>query len=163
LNPQKVSGVCGRLLCCLSYENEQYRQMKAIMPRLGQPIQTPAGPGMVVAMQILRETITVRLEDENREEVFPADQLGFGSPRPAATDTTPVAAPDSPTFGQPVGLADLSPPDAVQVPVDEPESERDAEPDGTGSTTAERSAARSRSRRRRRRGNRSGGAPNNQA
>jgi cell fate regulator YaaT (PSP1 superfamily) len=43
LNPAKVSGVCGRLLCCLSYENDQYRQMKAVMPKLGQTIETPGG------------------------------------------------------------------------------------------------------------------------
>ena len=67
LNPSKVSGVCGRLLCCLSYENEQYRQMKAVMPKLGQEIETPAGVGQVISMQLLKELVTVRLEDEHAE------------------------------------------------------------------------------------------------
>ena len=56
LNPAKVSGVCGRLLCCLSYENEQYRQMKAVMPKLGQSIETPGGMGQVVSMQLLKNS-----------------------------------------------------------------------------------------------------------
>jgi cell fate regulator YaaT (PSP1 superfamily) len=84
LNPGKVSGVCGRLLCCLSYENEQYKQMKAIMPRLGQTVETPAGPGMVVSMQVLKETITVRLAADNSEAVFTSADLGFRKPEPVA-------------------------------------------------------------------------------
>lgn len=95
LNPQKVSGVCGRLLCCLSYENEQYKQMKAIMPRLGQRIETPQGPGMVVSLQILKELVTVRLDETGAEVVFPATELGFGrrepEPEPVHSVFTQVA------------------------------------------------------------------------
>jgi cell fate regulator YaaT (PSP1 superfamily) len=78
LNPSKVSGVCGRLLCCLSYENEQYKQAKAIMPRLGQTIETPRGPGLVISLQILKELVTIRLQDDNSEHVFAVAELGFG-------------------------------------------------------------------------------------
>ncbi len=78
LNPSKVSGVCGRLLCCLSYENEQYRQMKAVMPKLGQKTETPLGPGTVVSLQLLKGLVTVLLEAENHEQTFPARELGFG-------------------------------------------------------------------------------------
>ena len=78
LNPSKVSGVCGRLLCCLSYENDQYRQMKAVMPKLGQRIETPLGPGMVVSLQLLKGLTTVQLEVDNQEQTFPARDLGFG-------------------------------------------------------------------------------------
>ncbi len=77
LNPSKVSGVCGRLLCCLSYENEQYKQMKAVLPRLGQPIDTPAGPGMVVSLQVLKELVTVRLAADNSDVVFSSADLGL--------------------------------------------------------------------------------------
>ncbi|MGI8476629.1 MAG: PSP1 domain-containing protein [Thermomicrobiales bacterium] len=90
LNPGKVSGVCGRLLCCLSYENEQYRQMKAVMPRLGQTIETPAGPGMVVSMQILKELVTVRMAD-NTDQHFAAADLGFRKAEVAPP--TPISAP----------------------------------------------------------------------
>jgi cell fate regulator YaaT (PSP1 superfamily) len=93
LNPGKVSGVCGRLLCCLSYENEQYKQMKAIMPRLGQTVETPAGPGMVVSMQILKETITVRLAADNSEAVFTSVDLGFRKAEPTAPVPPPEPVP----------------------------------------------------------------------
>ncbi|MDP9366286.1 MAG: hypothetical protein M3Q10_19035, partial [Chloroflexota bacterium] len=97
LNPSKVSGVCGRLLCCLSYENEQYRQMKAVMPRLGQPIETPAGPGMVVSMQVLKELVTVRLAADNTDAVFSSADLGLGgrkAPAPARAVAPPIEDPD---------------------------------------------------------------------
>jgi hypothetical protein len=80
LNPGKVSGVCGRLLCCLSYENEQYKQMKAIMPKLGQPVTTPRGDGTVVALQILKDLVTVRLDGEQADAEFTAQELGFEAP-----------------------------------------------------------------------------------
>src|SRR5829696_867619 len=82
LNPSKVSGVCGRLLCCLSYENDQYRQMKAVMPKLGQAIETPGGMGQVVSVQLLKELVTVRLDGENVEATFRCDELGLGTARP---------------------------------------------------------------------------------
>src|SRR5215207_1866071 len=82
LNPAKVSGLCGRLLCCLSYENDQYRQMKAVMPKLGQAIETPGGMGQVVSMQLLKELVTVRLDGENVEATFRCDELGLGTARP---------------------------------------------------------------------------------
>ncbi|TXG87661.1 MAG: hypothetical protein E6R14_00895 [Thermomicrobiales bacterium] len=78
LNPSKVSGVCGRLLCCLSYENDQYRQMKAVMPKLGQKTETPLGMGTVVSLQLLKGLVTVLIENDNQEQTFPARELGFG-------------------------------------------------------------------------------------
>ena len=91
LNPSKVSGVCGRLLCCLSYENDQYRQMKAVMPKLGQVIETPEGMGQVVSMQLLKELVTVRLDGENVEATFRCDELGLGTARPMD-----IIAPEAP-------------------------------------------------------------------
>ena len=92
LNPAKVSGVCGRLLCCLSYENEQYRQMKAVMPKLGQAIETPGGMGQVISMQLLKELVTVRLEPDNVEATFRCDELGMGSARAQSSAIVDVAA-----------------------------------------------------------------------
>jgi cell fate regulator YaaT (PSP1 superfamily) len=77
LNPSKVSGVCGRLLCCLSYENDQYKLQKNLLPKLGQPVQTPMGDGMVVSLQVLRELVTVRYQDETPDQTFTASDLGF--------------------------------------------------------------------------------------
>jgi cell fate regulator YaaT (PSP1 superfamily) len=93
LNPAKVSGVCGRLLCCLSYENDQYRQMKAVMPKLGQAIDTPGGMGQVVSMQLLKELVTVRLDEENMEATFRCDELGLGAARNQASAVLDLAKP----------------------------------------------------------------------
>src|SRR5215212_770348 len=92
LNPAKVSGVCGRLLCCLSYENDQYRQMKAVMPKLGQEIETPGGIGQVVSIQLLKELVTVRLEGDNVEATFRSDELGLADSRPRVS-----VIPEAPT------------------------------------------------------------------
>jgi cell fate regulator YaaT (PSP1 superfamily) len=93
LNPSKVSGVCGRLLCCLSYENDQYRQIKAVMPKLGQAIETPGGMGQVISMQLLKELVTVRLEAENVEATYRCDELGLGAARPRESMVPEPAAP----------------------------------------------------------------------
>lgn len=96
LNPSKVSGVCGRLLCCLSYENEQYRQMKAMMPRLGQGIETPGGSGIVISLHLLKELVTVRLDDEGGEVTFRSDELGLQAPPAPAPRPEPVAVVEQP-------------------------------------------------------------------
>ena len=62
LNPMKTSGICGRLLCCLGYEYEQYRAMKEKMPRLRQEVSTDLGNAKVVSCNPLKETVTVELE-----------------------------------------------------------------------------------------------------
>lgn len=74
LNPSKNTGACGKLLCCLSYEDDFYREVRNTMPRLGQAVQTEHGAGYVRALNILRETTTVRLENGDDVEL-PADQL----------------------------------------------------------------------------------------
>ncbi|MBC8276180.1 MAG: stage 0 sporulation family protein [Chloroflexi bacterium] len=62
LNPMKTSGVCGRLLCCLNYEYEQYRAMKEKMPSLRQEVSTALGKAKVVSCNPLKETVTIELE-----------------------------------------------------------------------------------------------------
>jgi len=68
LNPKKISGICGRLLCCLTYEFETYLELAKDMPSLGKPCDTPAGQGKVVRQDILRQTITVALPDDTQFE-----------------------------------------------------------------------------------------------
>src|SRR5918997_3078514 len=65
LNPIKISGVCGRLLCCLSYEHEQYLDIKAELPPRGAWVRTAEGPGEVIAVIVVRETVTVELTNGN--------------------------------------------------------------------------------------------------
>ncbi len=62
LNPMKISGVCGRLMCCLSYEHEFYKQMKRKLPREGAAIHTEEGKGKVVASDPLKMTVTIELD-----------------------------------------------------------------------------------------------------
>jgi cell fate regulator YaaT (PSP1 superfamily) len=63
LNPMKISGICGRLLCCLAYESKEYAAMKTKMPQLKQEILTPWGKAKVISTNILKETVTVQLLD----------------------------------------------------------------------------------------------------
>jgi len=69
LNPMKISGSCGRLMCCLAYEGEQYRIMKAKMPKAGQRVSTHMGEATVVGSNPLKETVLVELESEATVEL----------------------------------------------------------------------------------------------
>lgn len=69
LNPMRISGVCGRLLCCLGYECEQYRAMKAKLPKEGQRVSVPMGIARVVGGNPLKETVLVELESGARVEL----------------------------------------------------------------------------------------------
>jgi cell fate regulator YaaT (PSP1 superfamily) len=64
LNPMKISGACGRLMCCLAYEGEQYRAMKAKMPKVGQRVTTRMGEATVTGNNPLKETVMVELDTE---------------------------------------------------------------------------------------------------
>jgi cell fate regulator YaaT (PSP1 superfamily) len=69
LNPMKISGACGRLMCCLAYEGEQYRDMKAKMPKIGQRISTRLGEATVVGHNPLKGTVMVELDSEATVEL----------------------------------------------------------------------------------------------
>ncbi|MDP2727931.1 MAG: stage 0 sporulation family protein [Dehalococcoidia bacterium] len=73
LNPMKISGLCGRLLCCLSYENEQYAEMKRNLPKVGEKVTTSSGPGKVASTNVLKETVYVELETGAFVEAAAAD------------------------------------------------------------------------------------------
>ncbi len=65
LNPTKISGVCGRLMCCLTFENETYKSLKRDMPKLGKKISLKEGSGKVVRQNVLKETVTIRMDDNS--------------------------------------------------------------------------------------------------
>ncbi|MFQ6016521.1 MAG: stage 0 sporulation family protein, partial [Anaerolineae bacterium] len=69
LSPMEVSGLCGRLRCCLAFENEYYRQVKEALPRLKEKVTTAYGPGHITAVNVLKETVSVKLENEITIEV----------------------------------------------------------------------------------------------
>ncbi len=76
LNPTKISGVCGRLMCCLKYENDIYVQLRKGMPDVGERIKTPDGIGVVTESNILESKVKVRLvvdekTDDKQEKLSP--------------------------------------------------------------------------------------------
>lgn len=73
LNPANISGVCGRLLCCLSFENQQYKEMKQMLPHTGTTVVSPLGRGKVVAGNAIKETVAIQLDSGAVVEVALAD------------------------------------------------------------------------------------------
>ncbi len=69
LNPSKINGLCGRLLCCLQYEDENYLECSKGMPNLGDEVNTPSGKGTVVNVDILNRKCKV-LVGSNKEEII---------------------------------------------------------------------------------------------
>ena len=64
LNPTKINGSCGRLLCCLSYENDTYTYLKKDMPKIGMVADTPEGMGKVVSIDVFKKTYKVDLKEK---------------------------------------------------------------------------------------------------
>ena len=64
LNPGKISGLCGRLMCCLSYENDYYSEVYKKMPKVGSEVSTPDGKGTVVSDNMLKLTVRVKIEKD---------------------------------------------------------------------------------------------------
>jgi len=64
LNPEKVSGLCGRLMCCLAYEDEVYREEAKSMPRVGRRVMTPKGEGRIRDRDVLKRVVRVHIASE---------------------------------------------------------------------------------------------------
>ena len=79
LNPGKISGLCGRLMCCLAYENEYYASVYKKMPKLGSSVGTPEGQGTVVTANMLNMTVRVKIEKDGSlfYRDFPVGELTF--------------------------------------------------------------------------------------
>lgn len=77
MNPAKISGCCGRLMCCLKYEQEAYEDAHSRLPRPGHIVMTPQGQGMVEGINLLKETVTVRLDCGGEADliVLPATEV----------------------------------------------------------------------------------------
>ncbi len=73
LNPVKISGACGRLLCCLSYENENYLEVKKRLPPLGSWVETPQGEGRIVEINVPKESLIVEVGEGAKIEVRPSE------------------------------------------------------------------------------------------
>ena len=70
LNPAKISGNCGRLMCCLKYEQEVYEDKLSHLPKIGAIVKTEDGEGIVDSIETLREIVKVKLKDDNDETYY---------------------------------------------------------------------------------------------
>ncbi|NCB73892.1 MAG: hypothetical protein EOM51_03995 [Clostridia bacterium] len=87
LNPTKISGSCGRLMCCLRYEQDAYEDLIKTIPKVGAFVQTPSGYGNVISTNVLRQKVKVRIDESNEQElkVLDANQVATvpgGRPKP---------------------------------------------------------------------------------
>ena len=73
LNPQKISGLCGRLMCCLRYEYDAYKDFKSRAPKMNATVQTPVGAAKVVELDVPREIVALKVGDEKPVKVPLAD------------------------------------------------------------------------------------------
>jgi len=95
LNPTQISGGCGRLLCCLKYEHEFYAAARRRFPKEGKTIRTAQGAEKVIAVDIFRERVFLRAEDQSSRVVALVDlreemeQAGPGLPEPSPREPVP--------------------------------------------------------------------------
>jgi cell fate regulator YaaT (PSP1 superfamily) len=81
LSPMEISGACGRLLCCLAYENQQYADAKGKLPKAGKTIDTPHGRGKVVQVNVVKEAVQVELESQVTVEVSYEELAAMSEPK----------------------------------------------------------------------------------
>lgn len=80
LNPGKISGLCGRLMCCLSYENDYYAEAIKKMPKVGSEVGTPEGRAIVVGVNMLKMEVKIKMDDRNGGWIYkdyPVEQIRF--------------------------------------------------------------------------------------
>lgn len=78
LNPVKISGNCGKLLCCINYENELYKELKKFAPDIGDIVKTEEGPAKVLSCDVLNKTCKVKyIEEENKFGYLKLDEIEF--------------------------------------------------------------------------------------
>jgi cell fate regulator YaaT (PSP1 superfamily) len=87
LNPTKISGMCGRLMCCLSYEYDFYSKVSKNIPKIGKNIQTEKGSGKVIRNNVLKESVTILLDSEEEIDVMYGEII---------TDNKPVEEEEEP-------------------------------------------------------------------
>ncbi|MBI9008922.1 MAG: stage 0 sporulation family protein [Tenericutes bacterium] len=75
LNPNNISGICGKLLCCINYEDDQYKELRNIMPKMDSYVKTPEGGGKVTSINFILKQVSVRIKDT--QHTFHLDEIEF--------------------------------------------------------------------------------------
>ena len=174
LNPTKISGTCGRLMCCLKYEQEAYEDLLRHAPKMDSFVDTPEGRGTVVEVDLLRSRVKVRMEDSPETiSVFANADIAILRSGKAKKNDPPIPADLAPISGagkrvrrevkddEPVLLEPIRFRYSTEKVVDEPETVTQ-EPDAAEESQESEETKSSRSRRRRRnksKGEQKEGAP----
>jgi cell fate regulator YaaT (PSP1 superfamily) len=74
-NPMRISGACGRLMCCLKYEHPLYQDFKATAPAIGEDVESPAGAGRVVGHSVPGESVVIKLAADGSRQVCPVSSV----------------------------------------------------------------------------------------
>ncbi len=93
LDPHKITGRCGRLMCCLRYEDQSYRELKKNLPHRKTRVGTPEGPGLVVDSKILVQLVLVELEHDHRTVAIPVEELSDPETCPRPWEEIPKEEP----------------------------------------------------------------------
>lgn len=167
LDPSKISGHCGRLKCCLRYEDKNYLELKRKLPHRSTPVQTPKGPGKVVDTQVLTQLVVVQSESGDRQ-AWPLDEIEILKPGQTGKPADPKKG------GQRASEAARAKQDAVvtaeveEMAASEQDPEKKPQNNGNGSPQQKREGSqppgkrRGNKNRRRRPKNKQGGSPNSQ-
>ena len=100
LNPTKISGTCGRLMCCLKYEQDAYEDLIRTSPKMDSFVDTPEGRGTVVEVDLLRQRVKVRMEDAPETiSVFPNTDIAILRNGKAKKNDPPIPADLAPISG----------------------------------------------------------------
>ncbi len=143
LNPTKISGTCGRLMCCLKYEQEAYEDLIRNAPKVESFVDTPEGRGTVTEVELLRQRVKVRMEDSPETvSVFHNDEIAVyrngkakKNDAPIPEDWAPISAggkrqrkleSDEPVFLDPIKFR-YSTEAIVEEPAAQPEGEEAGE------------------------------------
>lgn len=121
LNPGKISGVCGRLLCCLTYEYDAYRELRGTLPKLGSRVSTPAGEAKVASINVPKEMVTLHVVAGGAtiEMPFRELQVQFGTVvRPAELAEAIEEMPPEPPVEGPREEAEV-PPEETERPAEQ--------------------------------------------
>ena len=100
LNPTKISGTCGRLMCCLKYEQDAYEDLIRNSPKVDSFVDTPQGRGTIVELNLLRQKVKVRLEENpDTLAVFGNDEIAVFRSGKAKKNDPPIPADWAPISG----------------------------------------------------------------